>query len=229
MSHARARFRTSTKPATAAAMEESSEPARQQSDRIAQVLRWLSSSEILVTLPTLVISLALAYFSFVQADAARKMQRSGTWPYVSFDTGNISPEGKAEISFNLSNDGVGPARLEGMEFIYRGRPMSSPLQFLHECCGGDNKLALTTSGVGGVLRPGEKRTFISLAKNDVNAAIWNKLNNERWKVTLRTCYCSIFDDCWFFDNSKARPDAVEVCPAEWATFEERSEERTAAP
>ena len=87
------------------------------------LFRALLRTEILITLPTLVISIALAYFSFVQADASRKMQRTETWPYVSYGTDNSSPQVKDEISFNLSNDGVGPARLEEMEFLYNGKPM----------------------------------------------------------------------------------------------------------
>src|SRR5689334_24054745 len=95
---------------------------------------WLLRTEILVTLPTLIISIALAYFSFVQADASRKMQRTETWPYVSYGTDNSSPEVKDEISFSLSNDGVGPARLEEMEFIYNGKPVRGPLEFIASCC-----------------------------------------------------------------------------------------------
>ena len=47
------------------------------------------------------------------------------------------------------------------------------------------------------------------------------LNDERWKVVVRTCYCSIFDDCWVFDSRRNRPDPVKACPADWTKFEER--------
>ena len=208
-------------------MEEAPEPEKARTSRLPEWLRWLTSSQIIVTLPTLVISLALAYFSFVQADASRKMQRSGTWPYVSFETSNTSPDGKSEISFNLANDGVGPARLEAMEFVYRGKPMSTPLQFVHDCCAGSTPLAFISSGVGGVLRPGEKREFIKLTKTDQNAAVWNRLNDERWNVVVRTCYCSIFDDCWVFDSRDDKPQPVAVCPADWTKFAEHPNKRPA--
>ena len=180
---------------------------------------------MLITLPTLVISLALAYFSFVQADASRKMQRTETWPYVSYGNDNSSPEVKDEISFSLSNDGVGPARLQEMEFIYAGKPMRDPLEFVASCCAAAAKavaknLTYTTDRVDGVLRPGEKRSFIKLAKTDENVSLWNRLNDERWKVVVRTCYCSIFDDCWVFDSGKGQPDEVKICPANWTKFGE---------
>jgi len=188
-------------------------------------LRSLLKTEMLITLPTLVISLALAYFSFVQADASRKMQRTETWPYVSYGTDNSSPEVKDEISFSLSNDGVGPARLQEMEFIYAGKPMRDPLEFVASCCAAAAKavaknLTYTTDRVDGVLRPGEKRSFIKLAKTDENVSLWNRLNDERWKVVVRTCYCSIFDDCWVFDSGKGQPDEVKICPANWTKFGE---------
>ena len=196
-------------------------------------LRSLLKTEMLITLPTLVISLALAYFSFVQADASRKMQRTETWPYVSYGTDNSSPEVKDEISFSLSNDGVGPARLQEMEFIYAGKPMRDPLEFVASCCAAAAKavaknLTYTTDRVDGVLRPGEKRSFIKLAKTDENVSLWNRLNDERWKVVVRTCYCSIFDDCWVFDSGKGQPDEVKICPANWTKFGEHPNLRPTA-
>jgi len=205
-------------------MDDAPEPEKPSNDR--SLLRSLLRTEILITLPTLVISIALAYFSFVQADASRKMQRTETWPYVSYGTDNSSPEVRDEISFSLSNDGVGPARLDEMEFTYAGKPIRDPMEFLEACCAAEAKvvarhLTFTTDRVDGVLRPGEKRNFIRLAKTDENVPLWNRLNVERWRVAVRTCYCSIFDDCWVFDSRKRQPDEVKACPANWTKFEER--------
>jgi hypothetical protein len=202
-------------------MEEAPEPPPPPAER--PLLRSLLRTEILITLPTLFISIALAYFSFVQADASRKMQRTETWPYVSYGTDNSSPEVKDEISFSLSNDGVGPARMQEMEFVYAGRPMRDPIEYIRNCCAAEaasvaRNLTFTTNRVDGVLRPGEKRSFIRLAKTDQNAALWNKLNDERWKVAVRTCYCSIFEDCWVFDSRQQQPSEVKVCPADWTKF-----------
>src|SRR5689334_7820776 len=161
-------------------MEEAPQPPPPPADR--PLLRSLLRTEILITLPTLMISIALAYFSFVQADASRKMQRTETWPYVSYGTDNSSPEIKDEISFSLSNDGVGPARLQEMEFVYNGKPMANPVEFMRDCCIAGKTLMFTTDRVDGVLRPGDKRKFIRMTKTGANAATWDRLNNERWKV-----------------------------------------------
>ena len=123
---------------------------------------------VLITVPTFVISIALAYATFVQADATRKIQQSETWPFVSYGTSNVTAEGSREISFKLGNNGVGPARLEAMEFLYDGRPMQTPREFLQACCG-DRRGSPTAVHELEVrdrcLRPGEKIGFIRLVKS----------------------------------------------------------------
>jgi hypothetical protein len=212
-------------------MDDRSQAERTSINR--SLVRALLRSEVLVALPTLVISIALAYFSFIQADASRKMQESGTWPYISYGTSNSSPEGKDEISFNLSNDGVGPARLKEMEFLYKGKPMRNPVDFLRACCAAaaravSKNLTYTSGDINGVLRPGEQRRFIGFSKTDANAPLWNQLNDERWKVVIRSCYCSIFGECWVLDSQKEDPDEVKACPADWTKFDTGSNLRPPA-
>lgn len=191
--------------------------------------RWLKLlpammiGHLLITVPTFVISIALAYATFVQADATHKIQQSETWPYISYGTSNISDEGVEEITFMLGNDGVGPARMKQLEFLYDGRPMKNPRQFMQLCCGDSpsRPTAFRSSAFEVVLRPGETTRFIGLVKTPENAAIWDRLNAERWKVAVRACYCSIFDDCFVLDSREADPQPVKVCPADWTRFEER--------
>lgn len=195
--------------------------SRSLPERLIKYLPMMMIGHLLITIPTFVISIALAYATFVQADATRKIQRSETWPFVSYGTSNATPDGKSEISLSLTNNGVGPAKLEAMEFLYEGRPLPSPREFLRQCCAGPSKLAFMSEPVTGVLRPGQQRNFIRLPRTDENAAMWQKLEIERWKVVVRSCYCSIFDDCWITDSRKANPEPVEVCPTNWKRFDER--------
>lgn len=206
-------------------MEPDSKPAPQPekplAERLIKYLPIFVVSHALVTIPTFIISIALAYATFVQADATRKIQMSETWPYISYGTSNALPDGTREISLVLQNNGVGPARLEAMEFLYKGKPMPNPREFLRQCCAGEERFSFMSEPVTGVLRPGEKTEFIRLTRTDANAGIWDKLDIERWKVVVRSCYCSIFDDCWVADNRQRRPQAVEACPTDWKTFDER--------
>ncbi len=198
-------------------------PRPQLHERFLKYLPALLISHMLITVPTFVISLALAYATFVQANATRKIQQSETWPYVSYGTSNVTEEGVEEISFAFDNDGVGPARIKQVEFIYAGKPMESPRAFLQQCCGDSEKgrTEFMSSQFEVVLRPGQSTRFIRLAKRPDNQAVWDRLETERWKVVVRACYCSIFDDCWVLDSQTNDPQPVKACPSNWVRFEER--------
>ena len=190
-------------------------------ERLLKFLPAMMIGHLLITVPTFVISLALAYATFVQADATRKIQQSETWPFVSYGTGNATTEGKPELTLSLTNSGVGPAKLQAMELVYNGKPMATPREFLRLCCAGEAKFSFMSEPVSGVLRPGQQRNFIRIPRTEENAAIWERLNLERWKITVRSCYCSIFEDCWVTDSRIADPQPVEACPANWQNFDER--------
>lgn len=192
-------------------------------ERLLKYLPIMMIGQLFIAIPTFAISIALAYATFVQADATKKIQQSETWPFISYGTSNVSNEGISEISFALGNDGVGPARLKQLEFLYQGRPMESPREFLQQCCGDPpaRPTPFVSSNFEVALRPGETIQFIRLVKKPENSAVWERLNTERWKVVVRACYCSIFDDCWVLDSRKDDPQRVKVCPAGWARFEER--------
>jgi hypothetical protein len=204
--------------------EPPSNPTEANVARLLKYLPVLAIGHMFVTVPAFVISIALAYATYVQADATRKIQQSETWPYVSYGTSDITDEGVDEISFALGNDGVGPARLKQLEFVYDGKPMETPRKFLQACCGDPPGKAtpFMSSNFETVLRPGENIRFIRLVKKPENSAVWDRLEVERWKVAVRACYCSIFDDCWVLDSKKPDPLPVKVCPANWARFEERA-------
>lgn len=203
------------------------DPTPESRDALAQ--RWLKFlpammiGHALITVPAFVISIALAYATFVQAEATRKIQQSESWPYVSYGTSDITDEGVEEISFVLGNDGVGPARLKQLEFLYDGKPMETPRKFLQACCADrpERPIPFMSAEFEVVLRPGESTKFIRLVKRPDNIAVWNRLEVERWKVAVRACYCSIFDDCWVMDSRGDDPQPVKACPAGWAKFEER--------
>jgi hypothetical protein len=203
--------------------EQKSDTANLVSQRLIKYLPFMMVGHMLITVPTFVISIALAYATFVQADATRKIQRSETWPFVSYGTGNMSDDGKAEINLTLSNGGVGPARVKALELLYGSKPMTNPRQFLQECCGYDPQrpTPFVSGPVTGVLRPGQSIDFVRLTKTPNNTALWDRLQTERWKVVVKACYCSIFDDCWVMESGSLDPTQVETCPADWRLFEEQ--------
>ncbi|MDZ3830471.1 MAG: hypothetical protein U0S50_01475 [Sphingopyxis sp.] len=196
--------------------------------RLLRYLPFLTAAHFLIGLPALIASLALAYFAFVQADATRKMQTGGVMPFVTFGTSNVGDKGEAHISLSLTNNGVGPAILGPVEIWYEGQNIAGPGELLNTCCdaGDANRLAFSTSPSTGIaVRPGEEVRFLGLPRTPENEAVWQAFNRERWKLKLRACYCSIYQDCWITEGMQAIPKPVAACPANWKRYSEDAARR----
>lgn len=198
--------------------------------RFLRYLPIIMIAHFVIGLPALIASLALAYFAFVQADATRKMQTGGAMPFVTFGTSNMSDDGKPDISLSLTNNGVGPAILGPIEIRYKGKAVASPADLLNACCTNGDATALsfaTSPSTRVAVRPGESQRFISLLRTPANEAVWKAFNRERWKMTVRSCYCSIFNDCWITEGMQGLPKAVKQCPADWSLYDEDAAKRLA--
>jgi hypothetical protein len=188
--------------------------------RFLRYLPFITIAHFLIGLPALIASLALAYFAFVQADATQKMQSGGVMPFVTFGTSNGDKEGNQDIALTLTNNGVGPAILGPIEIRYEDKPVTTPLDLLQACCTETGARALifsTSPSTGIAVRPGETIDFVS----------WQTFNKERWKLKVRACYCSIFNDCWITEGMQGLPKAVNKCPANWSLYREDAGNRIA--
>ena len=58
-------------------------------------------------------------------------------------------------------------------------------------------------------------SFISL---EYSAEDYEAMRTGVQKVNFRTCYCSVFDECWMADNFKPRPAKVKECPVAARAF-----------
>lgn len=189
-------------------------------DRIARYAPWYALSHLFVTAPAFLISVGVAYFTYVQARATERMQMASVWPRVAYGSSNVSADGKRRITLSLFNQGVGPARVRAVEVRYGGRAYPGLRQIVSACCtNGPTKVGLGLSTVRGeVIRPGEELLFGLLEPGMTPASVYDRFNAERMKLQVRVCYCSVFDDCWTVEGSTAEPQPVAQCPANWVPF-----------
>lgn len=193
-------------------------------------LPFITIAHFLIGLPALIASLALAYFAFVQADATQKMQTGGVMPFVTFGTSNGDEQGNQDIALSLTNNGVGPAILGPIEIRYEGKPITTPLDLLEKCCTDREPRGLrfsTSPSTGIAVRPGETVEFISFPRTPTTETVWQALNKERWKLKVRACYCSIYNDCWVTEGMQGLPRRVNKCPADWTLYRENAGNRIA--
>ncbi|HWW56826.1 MAG TPA: hypothetical protein VN047_08040 [Sphingopyxis sp.] len=204
--------------------------ANEVGSRLLRYLPLITIAHFVIGLPALIASLALAWFAFVQADATQKMQTGGAMPFVTFGTSNGDEDGNQDISLTLTNNGVGPAILGPIEIRYEGKAITTPINLLTACCTEDGPGALrfsTSPSTGIAVRPGETIEFVSLPRTPATEKVWQIFNKERWKLEVRSCYCSIFNDCWVTEGMQGLPRAVDKCPANWSLYREDARNRIA--
>ena len=197
--------------------------------------RWLDItlglSAMFVSVVSLVVAVEHGRTMERMADANTRMVDANSWPFVQFDSHNADEKGNPDLRLVLTNDGIGPARIETFELWWNGMPMASARALLRACClttPAETEEAKTTTMSFGIaapriLRAGEHEDFYSMPLSPGDKEPWSKLNAERAKITARVCYCSVFDQCWVHvygvalfrqDPAKIiRPDRVDSCVA----------------
>jgi hypothetical protein len=154
------------------------------------------------------------------AEANTRMVEANSWPFVEYDSHNVDEQGHAKIRFVLTNQGIGPARIETVELWWNGKPMPSPWALLNACCAPTKPEGVFSFGnaAPNILRPGEHEEFFGFAPSPGKVDLFEQLNTERAKVTARICYCSVFDECWVSSGLATRADRVASCPAPATPF-----------
>ncbi len=170
--------------------------------------RWLDIvlglSAMFVSVVSLVVAVEHGRTMERMADANTRMVDANSWPFVQFDSHNVDEKGNQDVRLVLTNDGIGPARIETFELWWSGKPMASAGALLRACClttpaeTEEAKISSMSFGIAAprILRAGQHEDFYDMLLGPGNKELFAKLNAERFKITTRVCYCSVFDQCW---------------------------------
>ena len=156
------------------------------------------------------ISLALA----ISANHTQeRLLAASTWPFLQYGTGNRTEEGESVITMSLYNGGIGPARIHSIQVLYENQFQVDAARLLQSCCNPNAKpLSTVTSAGAGVLAADSKATFLHVSEKDNDPEVWTNFNQERFKVRVLVCYCSVLKDCWTFDSTQSEPAPIDRCP-----------------
>lgn len=191
-------------------------------DRVLRYLPILAIGNLAIGIPAVAISLSVAYFAFVQASATDRMQVAAVWPNVSYVTSNQNAEdgGMGPIRLALTNNGVGPGIVRGLQVEYEGERYVDFEDLLRDCCAGAGERVSTGIGSinGEVLRPGEEAMFAMVIPEGTQEEVYDRFNRERLQFRVSVCYCSVFDDCWIDSWNLDQPEPVDQCPADWVQY-----------
>src|SRR3954469_239226 len=155
--------------------------------------KWLDMSVALSALFVSVVSLGVA---MRMADANARLVSASSWPFLSYGPGTDTVNGVPKIHMKVGNAGVGPAKIESAELVWKGVAYRSDQDFLKACCGFAGSATDFDSDLlpNEVLRAGERIQFLEFTQS-VSPTVFTALQQAMVSrdLQLLVCYCPIFD------------------------------------
>lgn len=179
---------------------------------------------LIVAVCAVLISAASFVATYVQSEAALQEVKAETWPFLQIDHGNVDPDTNADdIYYYLENAGVGPAYVKSFILRYEDKPVLSFPNFVRTCCLAEGEKIGATTAEGSVqvrgvtdtpsnlILPSGGQVAVFVVQSEKNSQeIWKRIDNARWKLKAKACYCSILEEC-FETNFVDDPIEVKVC------------------
>jgi hypothetical protein len=183
---------------------------------------WVDFAVPLSALAISVISLVVAIHHGrtmqEMAEANARLVQANSWPLLQFATGNANETGQREITLEIENVGVGPAKVISLEIFLGERRIRTPRDLIQSLEPGAGRPQLSLGmALPMVVRAGDDALILGL-KREGQEALWDKLNAARFELRFRACYCSVFDECWVSDLTTVSPQRVEQCAVTPDTF-----------
>jgi hypothetical protein len=180
--------------------------------------RWL---DLLLATSAILISTVSLFIASQHARTQERMVAATSWPFLQFRTGNNGDQGKPIVTMSVVNVGQGPALLKHVSVTYDGKPVRGAYELMAACCGWAPKtdaelktFRINTSPLGGVvIPPHEEYPFYLFEKTGPQSeAVWNKMDQARFRLKFDACFCSVLGDCWRSDLRGLEPTPVKACP-----------------
>ena len=184
--------------------------------------RWVDFAVPLSALAVSMISLAIAihhgHTMQKMADENARLVQANSWPLLQFTTGNANDKGEPEITLNVENAGVGPAKLISLEIFHGDQRIRTPRDLVQALDPATTRPQLSLGLTHPVsVRAGDSQLLIGL-KRQGQETFWDKLNTARFELRFRACYCSVFDECWVSDLATVSPQHIDHCAVNADTF-----------
>jgi hypothetical protein len=168
-----------------------------------------------VSLGSLFVALHTGHTMERLVEQNERLVHAQSTPILQFSTGNAI-DGRPVLEGELTNVGSGAARVVWIRFAHDGRQFVDWGWLIQRLNGDTPRTPVTTSVIEHtILSAGETRTVFQWPRSDDpgERRAWEALNQARWKVTPKACFCSLFDECWTSELGGDLPVRVESCEA----------------
>lgn len=177
--------------------------------------RWV---DLILAGSAMMISVVSVSVAMHHGKVQEELVAANSWPFLRYEHGNTTDTGEEVVNMAIRNVGVGPALLKTLRVTYNGKPVLTRMDLLNRCCGYERLSVqerrqtkwLSNPLSSAVVPAGESKSFLAL-RRDNNPALWAKLDEERWKLKLEACYCSVLHTCWRSDLTGLEPERVKRC------------------
>lgn len=168
---------------------------------------WLLEPQTLIALSAVLISVCGLFISLYEASLMRQEQRAEVWPRVSLGfTINDSL-----VTFVAENAGVGPARVQAAWIQYEDTTLANWSELVVRTSTGPVSLKQNINLLNGrVLSPGKRSEIARLAFRDPRHAVSLARSVFGGVTNIRTCYCSVYDECWTATLQDGLPPSGQV-------------------
>lgn len=191
--------------------------------------RWL---DFVISFCALFMSAVSVFMAYHTSHSMENLVHANSWPFAQMDSGNVDELRNVPLlAFTLKNAGTGPARLHSFEFLYEGEPVTDGFvwdRIAQECCASEREQmiaaaagdtlaaygAITTNfAAPGFLSPSEEISVLTWPRTEMNKTLWHAMDQARQtgRITTRSCYCSVFDECWIAETHVFPPQPVAAC------------------
>jgi hypothetical protein len=180
--------------------------------------------DVMLSVSAVTISLISLLLAIGNGDAMQRLVAANSWPFVSIGVGNRDEHGDKVLRLIAQNKGIGPAKVQTLEVFYNGRPVPDAHALIRAILGpaadGGRIPFGGGSVVGDVLSSKEVVLLLAVQDKGIAPADLDKLAFEARNIGFRTCYCSVFDECWVSDRTGplSPPTPVKSCPAPKVPF-----------
>jgi len=175
-------------------------------------------SALAVSMISLAIAIHHGHTMQKMADENARLVQANSWPLLQFTTGNANDKGEPEITLNVENAGVGPAKLISLEIFHGDKRIRTPRDLVQALDPATTRPQLSLGlTMPVVVRAGDSQLLMGL-KRQGQETFWDKLNTARFELRFRACYCSVFDECWVSDLATVSPQHVDQCAVNADTF-----------
>lgn len=170
----------------------------------------ISATDRVLSLAAIVAAIAAVVVAVYEARIAREHQRVSVWPYLIQYNSHV-PGG--EYTRSVENVGLGPALVRSVQMRVDGQEKRAWNDVIFALIGErEPELIYSSLSRGLVLLPGTTRRALWLPPGERATRFWSAVQTER--LSVRVCYCSLYQECWISDSREEEPQRVDVCPAD---------------